>query len=361
MKHNLIYHKRQFRSALLSLTILLFLLVACGSNTIQFAPTPTAVPVNGFGSAANHLHAMLALPSHVLILATHYGLFRTEDDGTHWQEVAGGSGQLMDGLMTFSLTQSQLDPRRLYVLTLPVTNASRGTPGLYTSDDQGNTWKLSIPSASLTKSSIFLAGAGNETPDEVYIYLSELGALGLRISQDDGQHFSKTGTLPFGNIFGLRAIPGTTGHMLVYGSDGMALSTDGGIHWQVTKHITGGIYDMATSVAHGPIYASGDAGVYASLDGGQTFSLVNSQSSFASLTVSPLQPKVIYGKTGLGVYRSSDGGHIWQALPHIAGNLAVLAVDPVNASQIYLSLSYPTTVYRLGGTSETWVSLTPPV
>ena len=346
-----------------SLISLSLLLVACGSPDTSAlpTPTPTAVRVNGFGTAANHVHSLLALPPHVLVLATHYGLFRSEDDGATWKEVAGGSGQLMDGLMTYSLSQSGVDPQRLYVLTQPVVRSSPRTPGLYTSTDQGRTWQLSIATVALTSSiSIFLVEAGNETPNEVYIYLSELGALGLRISQDAGQHFSKTGTLPFGRILGLRALPGAAGRLLAFGSDGIARSIDGGIHWEVIKGITGGVYDMAIAGPHSPIYASGDAGIFASLDGGATFTLVHAQASFNSLTVSPVQPQVIYGKTGVGVYRSSDGGHTWKALPHISGNLAVLAVDPSDFSQIYLSLSYPTTVYRLDGSSGEWIPLTPP-
>jgi photosystem II stability/assembly factor-like uncharacterized protein len=85
-----------------------------------------------------------------------------------------------------------------------------------------------------------------------------------------------------------------------------------------------------------------------------------SQASIAALTVSPASPQVIYGKTGLAVYRSEDGGRTWSQLPHINGNLAVLAADPTNPSVVYLSLSYPTAMYRLDANSKGWTSLTPP-
>jgi len=116
---------------------------------------------------------------------------------------------------------------------------------------------------------------------------------------------------------------------------------------------------VTTAGPHSPIYASGDAGIYSSLDGGKTFQLAYTQASFASLTVSPMQPQVIYGKTGTSVYRSDDGGHSWNSLPHISGNLAVLSADPTNASVVYLSLSYPTALYRLSQDSKGWLSLTP--
>jgi photosystem II stability/assembly factor-like uncharacterized protein len=345
----------------LLLSLIAILLAACGGGASGAQPTanPTEVQVNGFGTAANHVHSLLALPPHVLVMATHYGLFRSQDDGTSWQEVAGGSNQLMGGLMTYSLTYSTLNSQRLYVLTQPAVIPHTGTVGLYTSADDGRTWKLSIASASITSTTIFVVAPGNENPNEVYIYLSELGPQGLKRSLDDGQHFTSTGTLPFGMIFGVLAIPGAPGHMLAYSSDGIAYSTDGGTHWQVIKNITSGINDVTTAGPHSPIYASGDAGIYSSSDGGKTFQLVYTQASFASLTASPMQPQVLFGKTGTNVYRSDDGGHIWNTLPHISGNLAVLTADPMNALSVYLSLSYPTELYHLSQNSKDWSSLTP--
>ena len=345
----------------LFLSIIALLLIACGGDTNGNQPTanPTLVQVNGFGTAANHVHSLAVLPPHVLVLATHYGLFRSQDGGTNWQVVAGGSNQPMEGLMTYSLTYSSLNPQRLYVLTQPAVIPHSGTVGLYTSADEGRTWKLSIASASITSRTIFVVAPGNDTPDEVYVYLSELGPLGLKRSLDNGQHFTSTGTLPFGMIFGVLAVPGAPGHLLAYSSDGMAYSTDGGMHWQVIKNITSSINDVTTAGPHSPIYASGDAGIYASSDGGKTFQLVYTQASFASLTASPTQPQVIYGKTGTSVYRSDDGGHSWNTLPHISGNLAVLSADPMNALSVYLSLSYPTALYRFSQDSKDWLSLTP--
>lgn len=345
------------------LLLMAFLLSACDQNSTNPSASTTAAPtevaVNGFGTAANHVHSLVAFPNHVLVLATHYGIFRSADSGATWQKVAAGPNQLMQGLMAYSLVVSPLNPQRLYVLTLPATVPHAGTLGLYTSGDQGRTWKLAVATASVTSSSIYTVATGNDTPDEVYIYLPNLGALGLRVSLDDGQHFSSAGTLPFGNILGLLAIPNQPGHLLIYGSQGIARSTDGGAHWQVIQGINGQIFQIEMAGPDTPIYASGDAGIYASQDSGKTFKLVNNQTSYAGLTSSTTQPQVIYGKTGLSIYRSTDGGHIWKALPRISGNLGNMAVNPANASQVYLSLSYPTAVYELNANSTGWTSLTP--
>src|SRR5690242_19317735 len=225
------------------------LLVACGGDTsgVQATASPTIVQVNGFGTAENHVHSLEVFSPNVLMLATHYGLFRSQDGGKSWQEVAGGNNQFMQGLMTYSLTYSSINSQRLYVLTQPAVIPHAGTVGLYTSADQGRTWKLSIALSSITSRTIFVVAPGNDTPDEVYIYLSELGPQGLKRSLDNGQHFTSTGTLPFGSIFGVLAIPGAPGHLLAYSSDGMAYSNDGGIHWQVIKSIASSVNDVTTA------------------------------------------------------------------------------------------------------------------
>jgi photosystem II stability/assembly factor-like uncharacterized protein len=355
-------HSKRLRGAglLVPLMVIALVLAACGGGTTnQQQVEPTEVPVNGFGVASNHVHSLLAFPPHVLVMATHYGFFRSEDDGATWKETAAGPGQPMDGLMTYSLTASPLDPQRLYVLTQLALGHAKGILGLYTSGDQGRTWKMSIATASITSGSIYTVAAGNDTPNEVYIYIPALGALGLRISLDDGQHFSTTGTLPFSSIFGVRPIPGAPGHLLVYGSDGMAYSTNGGNSWQVLNNITGAVTEVTTPGPNRPIYASGDAGIYVSQDGGASFKLVYSQASFFSLSVSPQSPQIVYGETAVAVYRSEDGGHTWSALPRINGHLTNLAVDPMDASRVYLSLSYPTELYDFGPDGNVWTSLTP--
>ncbi len=348
--------------SLMLLTLLALLLAACGAGSSggQVASsTPTEVPVNGFGVAANHVHALLALPNHVLLLATHYGTYRSADSGQTWQRVSGGPGQMMQGLMEYALTVSPLNPQRIYLLTLQSVTHHGGTLGLYTSTDTGQTWQLAIPTASLTQNTIFTAAAGNDTPDEVYIYQPDLGALGLKVSLDAGQHFTSTGALPFGTLTGVLPLAKVPGTLLIYGSSGIARSTDAGIHWQVIPGITGGIYDLTTAGPNSPIYAAGDAGIYASNDAGKTFTLVNNQASYGSLSVSPSQPQTLYGRTATSVFRSTDGGHTWTALPPLKGNLGNLAVDPDNPAILYVSQSYPAAMYRFDTSSNTWVSLTP--
>ena len=246
--------------------LIAFLLVACsGGNSGQpnANATPTVPPVNGFGIAENHVHSMVILPDahQTMVLATHYGIFRSLDHGVTWQQTAAGPNQLMQDLMTYSLSSNPLDPQRLYVLTQPVTVPHKGTLGLYTSGDGGKTWQLSIPTASITSSSIYFAQAGNERSSEVYIYLTQLGTHGLRVSMDNGRHFSQAGSpLPFGELLGLLVMKDEPGHLIAYGNNGIVTTTDGGKHWQVVQNIQDSMYEMTTPGANEPSKSRGGGG-----------------------------------------------------------------------------------------------------
>lgn len=351
--------KRSFYSLGLPFCLLVALFSACGGSNASSA-TPANPPqqrVNGFGTAQNHVHSFLSFPGNVLVLATHYGLFRSSNGGTSWTLTAAGPGQLMDGMMTFSLVSSTLNPQRLYVLTQPSINNPKGIQALYTSADQGLTWQMGVKTADI--GDMYFVAAGNDSADEVYTYVTREGAQGFKVSKDNGKHFTSPGVLPFGRILGMLAIPGAPGTLLVYSNDGVARSVDGGAHWSVVQGVDGAVYGMTTPGANRPIYASGDAGIYSSQDGGKSFKVVYTDARYGALTASPVQSQELYGKTGRLIYKSTDGGHVWKTLPQIKGNLESLTPDSNDPSRLYLALSYPTEVYRYDQGRSTWVSLTP--
>src|SRR5262249_35080390 len=155
------------RFLLLGITLWALLLTGC--STLVGGDTqsqPQAVNVNVFGTAANHVHSLIALPNNVLALATHFGLFRSADGGRQWALVAAGPDQ---GMMTNWLAASPLNQQHLYVMTFPaVVTSLKGTLGLYTSADQGHTWKLAITSGQLGNDN-FIVQPGNQSPDQVYV------------------------------------------------------------------------------------------------------------------------------------------------------------------------------------------------
>jgi photosystem II stability/assembly factor-like uncharacterized protein len=357
---------RKIRSiTLLILTPILLVLLLTGCSTLagggDTQSQPEQANVNIFGTAANHVHSLVALPNNVLLLATHFGLFRSADGGQHWALVAAGPDQ---GMMTNWLAASPLNQQRLYVMTFPaLVTTLKGTLGLYTSADEGRTWKLAITSAKLGNDN-FIVQPGNQSPEQVYVYVNVLGTKGLKVSNDAGQHFTTPGTLPFGNVQGLFVLPGAPGTLLAYGDQGAARSTDGGVHWEIIPSLNQqAVFGLTTGGPNRPIYASADQGIYVSQDGGKTFALVHPGASYSSLTASPVNPQLVYGKTSSTIFRSTDGGHTWNALPPPTGSkgsLYALVADPTNSAVLYLGLSYPTEVYRYDqDSSKSWTSLTP--
>jgi photosystem II stability/assembly factor-like uncharacterized protein len=350
------------RSLVLSAVLLTLLLTGCSTLAGEDTQSQSA-NVNFFGTGANHVHSLIALPNNVLVLATHFGIFRSADGGQHWALVAAGPDQ---GMMSNWLAASPLSQQRLYVMTFPaLVTPLRGTLGVYTSADQGRTWKLTTTSPQLGNDN-FIVQPGNQSPNQVYVYVNALGAKGLKVSEDAGQHFTTLGTLPFGIIQGLLPLPGAPGTLLVYGDEGAARSTDGGVHWNVISGINQqAVFGMTIGGPNRPVYASADQGIYASQDGGKSFTLVHPGTSYSSLTASPVDPQLLYGKTSRTIFRSTDGGHTWNALPPPTGShgsLQSLAADPTNPALLYLALSYPTEVYRYdqdNGNSKPWTSLTP--
>ncbi|MGH2484980.1 MAG: hypothetical protein ACRDHE_03110, partial [Ktedonobacterales bacterium] len=150
---------------------LALLLSACGSNANG----------NGgaYGGSLNHVHDLL-LPlgnPGVVLLATHIGLYRSANSGHTWTEVAGGSGQAMDGLMIFKLSQSPLDPKRVYVLAIPRPDnpsAAKASPGVYMSADAGVSWRLATAASTLPTQTIFTIAAGPTSADQVFAIISGL-------------------------------------------------------------------------------------------------------------------------------------------------------------------------------------------
>ena len=329
-------------------------LSACSSFTNSGqAQTPVEQNVNGFGTAANHVHALLVLPRQSLLLATHYGLYRSADDGKSWI----GPNSIMGNMMVSSLSSSILDQQHIYVLVEHSLSIQTGGIGLYTSVDGGVTWKLTSPSPKTGK--MYTVVAGNRSANEVYAYVPSKGAQGLLVSQDRGANFLSPGTLPFGRILGILPLPGKPGQLLVYSNDGVAHSADAGKHWQIVNSFSSGVYNMSASGASSTIYASGDQGIFASHDAGKSFALVDENDHYSALTAVPGQPEIVYGKTGRLIYKSVNGGSSWKALPSLQGNLENLVPDPQAPALLFLSLSYPSGVAIYNGQSGSWSSLTP--
>jgi photosystem II stability/assembly factor-like uncharacterized protein len=181
---------------------------------------------------------------------------------------------------------------------------------------------------------------------------------------------TSTGTLVAGTG---EANPG--GGSITYGGGGIYRSIDGGATWQnVGLTNSGAIGRLAVdpinpqrifAAAAGPLYNhGGDRGVYRSLDGGTTWSLVlagdNDTTGAVDLAIDPTNPNRIfaamwdhlrqpdlrtYGGVGSGVFRSIDGGTTWQRLTNglpaassTIGRIGI-ALAPANPQRLYVIIN----------------------
>lgn len=316
---------------------LALLLAACGQQGDRY------------GGPQNHVHDLLALRGapHTVLLATHFGLYRTSDGGRTWTEVAGGDGQLMDGLMIFKLAQSPVDARTVYVLAIPRTGTgststapAKGTPGLYVSQNAGQTWRLAAPASAMPTHTLFSIGAGSAAAGQVYTLIPSLGAQGLYASDDGGAHWRTMPPLPDARPTGVMGDPNRPGRVLLWSaSTGLYTSESGGLTWQPAQGIRGGVFSV--SVAGATIYASGDAGMYVSTDDGASFALTNTSYTFSAVVACPSAPTHAYALAGTAIYATRDGGHTWTETAATSSHPGNVTVDPSDASTMYVGFSYP--------------------
>jgi BNR/Asp-box repeat len=342
---------RRLLLASLALVALLLVLAGCGSSA------------DSYGGAKNHIHDLLALSGapNTLLVASHIGLYRTADGGKTWSEVAGGAGQLMDGLMIYKLAQSPAEPKRVYALAgyRPEDKAAaKSELGIYLSDDAGQTWKLATPLSAFPNSAVFTIAAGAGSAGQVFAVVPNVGAKGLYMSDDAGVHWSQRPDLPADSVSGLVADPGKAGRLWVYSvSSGLYSSDDDGAHWKAAQGVRGGAFSVA--VAAQTVYVAGDSGLYVSKDRGASFAPGSGDIAFTAIAASAANPATAYALTGTAAYVSSDSGASWKQTGALSRQPSSLTVDPMSATTAYAGASYPIAVAATTDGGVRWSSIMP--
>jgi hypothetical protein len=153
-------------------------------------------------------------------------------------------------------------------------------------------------------------------------------------------------------------------------------STDGGSSWSETTlvqvaPIMAIVVDPSSDdrvlvgtalppVCAGPCVPTGPPGLYASTDGGTSWSDVSGENTgllFAtSLAIDPVSSGVVYAGTYQGLYKSTDGGTTWEQKGEIGTSDeigALLTIDPEDHSVIYATTDYG--LYKTTDGMETWI------
>lgn len=318
---------------------------------------------DAYGGSLNHVHDLVALRGmpRTVLLATHFGLYRTSDGGAHWTEVGGGSGQAMDGLMLYKISQSPTDPMRIYLLAIPRTGRpqdAKATTGVYTSADAGKTWQLAAPVSSFPSGTVFTVGAGSASAGQVFALIPALAEKGLFASDDFGKTWRQLPQLPDSHPTGITGDPNHPGRMILWSaSTGLYTSDDQGQSWQAAAGTEHGIFSLA--IAGTTIYASGADGAFVSTDDGATYTLVDKTFTFSSIAASPATPATAYALVGTAVYRATDTGKTWTQAAATSSHPGNITVDPNDARTAYVSFSYPIGVQVTHDGGAHWTTLLP--
>ncbi len=258
------------------------------------------------GSVSGNINHVSAKPDENLLIASVYmdGLWASRDGGATWKEL-GTSSQ--SALINNVVTQLTFDPQHSETYW---ETGMYGGPGLYRTDDNGDTFVvlgttthneyLSIDFSD-SKRRLMLVG-GHEQKQTLYR------------SEDSGANWDQIGaTIPDSCTASSYPIIIDSNHYVLGCVDSVLGSDDAGQTWTVLSSYGGGPSPLITS--SGVIYFSslGNAGLIRSEDNGQTWERAVGGGILKTATPIELPDGSIAAlgiNTG-GIMRSTDGGMTW--------------------------------------------------
>ncbi|HUT58643.1 MAG TPA: hypothetical protein VNA25_12430 [Phycisphaerae bacterium] len=270
------------------------------------------------GEAEQHPHGIARSPSHphIIYIAHDVGqVWKSTDGGRTWRKTLGKGMFVRAGQ---SIEVDPVDPNTVLAI---VDNAwdylAKDFEGVYRSADGGETWKLVLPTPS--------------TPQRFYQHNLEYDPTGvdargarrwyaafpnngLYRSEDRGASWKQAAAMPEpNNVYAVRAHPADGKTVYVATSLGLFVSRTRGTDLRPLGDLPAGEVTSVALLPRDParmLAVVKRRGLYASADGGATFSKVkdaNAQSVF----VHPNRPQTVFlvgGRTGL---LSHDGGRTW--------------------------------------------------
>jgi hypothetical protein len=270
--------------------------------------------------------------------ANHAGVSRSTDAGFTWTE---RDGNLPGPAFVQALVIDPSDPETVWAGT---------SQGVFVTEDGGVRWEarregLSAPGA-LPFASVHLLRLAPSDPSIAYAG----GIERLFRTVDAGRHWTLLATPPLASFASLQDVwvDPRDPEVLFVVRGGVWVSRDGGASWNAVPVGSGaGSFRSVEADPRDPdvLYAAGDEGVYRSADGGQVWQLVTGLPVTwqGNLTVGPAGEVWVGAWDGsLGsIYFSPDGISDWTLLPGIelVHTLFVLEADPHHPSTVFAGAS----------------------
>ncbi|MEM7118062.1 MAG: exo-alpha-sialidase [Chloroflexota bacterium] len=150
------------------------------------------------------------------------GLYRSQDGGDSWEELSGQNG-LPGGLLgKIGIAISPAQKGRVWALV-----ETTEKPGLYRSDDYGETWSLVSADGNLNARAWYYTHLTADTQDANTLYVN---CFKLWKSIDGGHNFTQIGT-PHGDNHDLWIDPNNNQRMIQGNDGGACVSLNGGASW----------------------------------------------------------------------------------------------------------------------------------
>lgn len=301
------------------LNVFLFI-TACSNNDYDSQTSQKQKSSDTLTTQIEHIHGLAyALDGKTLYMATHKGLFKTEDLGESWHMVGNedidfmGFNILSDGTM---ITSGHPGPRTK--LPNPL--------GFLISKDYGESWEP----ISLTGKVDFHSLAPNIKDPNVIYGLNQMGngeyGAGIYKTKDGGEKWDKIDSQGLPNdlhqIYAFLSISDNPDILLAGTEEGVMKSEDGGESWFVfddTRIITAlqSIPDTDNYIISYSISTS-ERGVMISKDGGNTLENIGldlEQDAVAYFAINPINnQEIVASSFNSFVYFTNDGGENWEVL-----------------------------------------------
>jgi photosystem II stability/assembly factor-like uncharacterized protein len=225
------------------------------------------------------------------------GLFKSTDGGTHWQSLTNGLPTDAEGLGRIGLAVAPSDGNRIYALV-----DAKSKPGLYFSNDAGQSWKLANDDPRLSGRGDDFAGVRVDPRDKNRVYVANISTYR---SMDAGKTFTAIKGAPGGDDYHTIWINPTNPQIIALAVDqGATISVNGGQTWSSWyNQPTAQFYHVVTDNqfpywVYGGQQESGSAAVVSRSDYGEIsfreWHPVGVE-EYGYVAPDPLNPAIIYG------------------------------------------------------------------